>query len=234
MKRCGGCDRDLAPEAFAKDRTKRDGLQTHCRECNAARDAARYAERRATGLCTSCPALAVPGTALCPDHTAAKRARNAARYAADPEAHNAGSAAAKRRAYAAARAEGRCVWRSGRGCQSPAAEGRVLCPAHRAEAAERRARHTARAMAAICAEWEDLDAFRCWLCEGDILPGDEMHRDHIVPERHEGPAFCATTGAAMLRPSHGWCNVSRQDEHILSALDRLHPAFMTEGAAQCV
>ena len=32
-KRCTGCGRDLSPEAFHRDRTKRDGRVSQCREC---------------------------------------------------------------------------------------------------------------------------------------------------------------------------------------------------------
>ncbi|KND27525.1 endonuclease domain-containing protein [Streptomyces acidiscabies] len=46
-KYCSGCGRDLSPEAFAKDRNRRDGLQPRCRECVAEYGAAYYRRRRA-------------------------------------------------------------------------------------------------------------------------------------------------------------------------------------------
>ena len=45
-KQCAGCKRDLPPEAFARDRNRRDGLQVRCRECVAEYSAAHYRRRR--------------------------------------------------------------------------------------------------------------------------------------------------------------------------------------------
>ena len=46
VKHCSGCGRDLPPEAFAKDKNRRDGLQPRCRECVAEYGAAYYRRRR--------------------------------------------------------------------------------------------------------------------------------------------------------------------------------------------
>ncbi|WP_130339633.1 endonuclease VII domain-containing protein [Streptomyces sp. BK022] len=49
-KRCGKCERELAPAAFARDRNRGDGLQPYCRECVAKYSASHYRRRReATG-----------------------------------------------------------------------------------------------------------------------------------------------------------------------------------------
>ncbi|MEW2129756.1 endonuclease VII domain-containing protein [Streptomyces sp. NPDC005435] len=45
-KRCGKCERELTPAAFARDRNRRDGLQAYCRECVARYSAAHYRRRR--------------------------------------------------------------------------------------------------------------------------------------------------------------------------------------------
>lgn len=34
VKKCSGCKRSLAPENFSKDRKKKDGLCTNCRDCH--------------------------------------------------------------------------------------------------------------------------------------------------------------------------------------------------------
>ncbi|WP_432191842.1 endonuclease VII domain-containing protein [Streptomyces sp. bgisy027] len=47
-KQCTGCKRDLSPEAFARDKNRRDGLQVRCRECVAEYSAAHYRRRRET------------------------------------------------------------------------------------------------------------------------------------------------------------------------------------------
>lgn len=223
MKRCTGpCGETKPLDAFRRDRSRRDGRQSWCRVCVSARQAALFAERVAGGLCGKCSAPAVPGRTLCRTHAAA----HAAWQAANPEKVAAYSAASKRTAYATAKAEGRCVWRNG--CAETATDG-VLCPDHRAEQATRDVRRSARQTAAMltdCAEW---DVYRCHLCELPILPDDEMHRDHLVPENHGGGDRCETTGTTMLRPAHAFCNVSRKDEHILVAVSRLNPSF-TEGA----
>lgn len=41
-KYCGGCDRTLLVSAFAKNKAKKDGLQTRCRECKKKHDADYY------------------------------------------------------------------------------------------------------------------------------------------------------------------------------------------------
>ncbi|MFD7884732.1 endonuclease VII domain-containing protein [Streptomyces bauhiniae] len=46
VKRCGKCERELPPAAFARDRNRRDGLQVYCRECVAEYGAAHYRRRR--------------------------------------------------------------------------------------------------------------------------------------------------------------------------------------------
>ncbi|MEU6385344.1 endonuclease VII domain-containing protein [Streptomyces bauhiniae] len=45
-KRCGKCERELPPAAFARDRNRRDGLQPYCRQCVAEYGAAHYRRRR--------------------------------------------------------------------------------------------------------------------------------------------------------------------------------------------
>ncbi|MBA2812437.1 endonuclease VII domain-containing protein [Streptomyces sp. KM273126] len=45
-KKCTGCERDLPPTAFARDKNRRDGLQVRCRECVAEYSAAHYRRRR--------------------------------------------------------------------------------------------------------------------------------------------------------------------------------------------
>ena len=35
MKKCNKCGRELSEENFAKDKTKKDGLRTVCKECTA-------------------------------------------------------------------------------------------------------------------------------------------------------------------------------------------------------
>ncbi|MFG3048454.1 endonuclease VII domain-containing protein [Streptomyces sp. NPDC048202] len=45
-KRCGKCERELAPAAFARDRNRGDGLQPYCRECVAKYSASHYRRRR--------------------------------------------------------------------------------------------------------------------------------------------------------------------------------------------
>ncbi|MFK0171342.1 endonuclease VII domain-containing protein [Streptomyces sp. NPDC090306] len=47
LKRCGRCRRDLSLESFARDRNRRDGFQSYCRECVAQYSAAHYRRRRA-------------------------------------------------------------------------------------------------------------------------------------------------------------------------------------------
>ncbi|MFI8932032.1 endonuclease VII domain-containing protein [Streptomyces sp. NPDC053474] len=46
-KRCAGCKRILPTASFARDKNRRDGLQTRCRECVAEYSAAHYRRRMA-------------------------------------------------------------------------------------------------------------------------------------------------------------------------------------------
>ncbi|MFF9361327.1 endonuclease VII domain-containing protein [Streptomyces griseoluteus] len=65
-KRCGKCERELAPAAFARDRNRRDGLQPYCRECVAKYSASHYRRRReAAGKSVRERVQAPPGHKLC-------------------------------------------------------------------------------------------------------------------------------------------------------------------------
>ena len=45
LRRCSGCQRDLPPDAFNRDKKNRDGLNSYCRECHGATKKAAYAAR---------------------------------------------------------------------------------------------------------------------------------------------------------------------------------------------
>ena len=47
MKRCGRCEHWLPPEAFTPNRSRRDGLQAFCQECQRAYMRAHYEANRA-------------------------------------------------------------------------------------------------------------------------------------------------------------------------------------------
>ncbi|MBJ6638004.1 endonuclease VII domain-containing protein [Streptomyces sp. DHE7-1] len=65
-KRCGKCGRGLPPDAFARDKNRRDGLQVHCRECVARYSAAHHRRRReAMGKAVRERADVPPGHKLC-------------------------------------------------------------------------------------------------------------------------------------------------------------------------
>ena len=46
MKRCARCEADKSPDDFNKDRYKRDGLRSYCRECDRAISGERYDKAR--------------------------------------------------------------------------------------------------------------------------------------------------------------------------------------------
>ena len=217
-KKAAGLCRDCATPV-APDHTL---CETHA-AAYAVRNAARRAAKKAAGLCWNCPEPAVPGNTCCETHRADKATREAARYADNPEKARASNAVRARKSREAAKAEGRCCWKNGYGCDQPAEEGRVFCPTHRSSNAASHARRSARQTAAMLADCAELDIYRCHLCELPILPDDEMHRDHLVPVAHGGADRCEATGTTMLRPAHAYCNVSRQDDHVLVAVSRLNP-----------
>ena len=86
VKRCPKCETSKPVEAFARDRSRRDGLQPRCRECHAARHRERYA--------------ADPET-----HRQGSRDRRAANVEAERQ---------RRRAYQAANVEGRRAYNAQR------------------------------------------------------------------------------------------------------------------------
>lgn len=45
LRRCSGCQRDLPPDAFNRDKKNRDGLNSNCRECRSAANKAAHAAR---------------------------------------------------------------------------------------------------------------------------------------------------------------------------------------------
>lgn len=94
LKMCAGpCRQALPLDAFHRNKSRKDGRQPACKECRAS--------QRATD----------------PEK---ERERAAAWRAANPEKARVSKLRSARKRYAAAKAEGRCAYGSGYGCQEPA------------------------------------------------------------------------------------------------------------------
>lgn len=208
-KVCGGCREEKPREAFYKDKSKRDGLTSRCRECGKAKSNAYYAanrERRA-------------------DYYAANRERlleyHAAYYAANADAIReqqaaytaSGRRAANQRARYKARADrGLCVY-----CASPAlpdVRGRCEVHAERHRAGNARRYITART-AIVADHLEALDVPGCYLCEAPIGPDETWHVEHVVPVAHGGDEW--------VRVACADCNLTKGARFPGEVIEELHP-----------
>jgi 5-methylcytosine-specific restriction endonuclease McrA len=193
-KLCRGCDRPLPLDAFARDRSKRDGRQARCRECDAARKR-RWREENAEAV----------------------RERKRRHYAANADAErerkrrhyesNAEVIRDRVRRYREENVEAeRERWR--RYAQTP--EGRA---ATSRKEARRRARLAAAEATLTAAEWEAIleeRDHRCYVCGA---PWD--HQEHVIPLASEG----AHT-SENVRPACEPCNLSKGDASLASWLPR--------------
>lgn len=73
-KRCSKCKQTRPVTAFNRDRGSKDGLQGRCKECRKDSAAARYANRKANGLCDRCGESVVEGKTRCQKHLDVRRA----------------------------------------------------------------------------------------------------------------------------------------------------------------
>jgi len=163
LKTCTKCGRELPATVgfFPRDATKRDGLRSHCRECDAARHTAYYAA-----------------------HREEKRAQRATRYAAHSEEERARHAAYRAAhceelraymvAYNAAHREERCAYAAAYRA-AHLEERRVQSHNHRARVASAPGTHTA---ADVAAQYERQRG-RCYWCSTKV--GEAYHVDHVIP-----------------------------------------------------
>lgn len=204
-KRCSRCDTIQQPDAFHRNRSRRDGLASWCRSCNAER-AASY---RAANL-EACDARAAAWKAAHQDQVrASDRARGAARYAAnperlrawgkewleaDPERARSMKRASRQRNLDAAR-ESHANWKR----HNPE---KVRAASHR-----RRARKLAAFVEdVLLSVLVERDHDRCGICGKRVLPAARSV-DHILPLSRGGEHSYANTQLAHLR-----CN-NRRNNH---------------------
>lgn len=127
-----------------------------------------------------------------------------------------------RRRTREAKAEGRCTWMSGIGCDLPADDGFSSCAEHRAVY---RFRHQKRRQAMI-----DVYAARglvgCWMCGRPLTAsGSGFHHDHLIPRSLGGP-----DADWNLAPACGRCNVRRRAMPLLETVALHYPEGIPQGA----
>lgn len=169
-----------------EENTRRDEVQRYCRSC--LRDSQR--ERRLD------PAFRALEQSRARDLYVENREQILTRkrewYSQNRE-HVAQISGARRRAsYAAAKAEGRCAFGSGYGCNEPAHPERVMCADHQQIQNERNWVHTTESL------WDSyfergLTGDQCWLCGGEIAGDDILNHDHLHPFSSEGRTNCGTS-----------------------------------------
>lgn len=141
---------------------------------------------------------------------------------AEREAERARSAASSLRAYRNARAEGRCAYRTGRGCQRPADDGLVLCREHRERVNEKARLEVQRVCERSYAERGLRD---CWMCGGGYSAENPRQHDHLIPVSRGGP-----DDLWNLAPSCRRCNVRRGNTPLDETVARLYPDGIPAGA----
>lgn len=86
--------------------------------------------------------------------------------------------------------------------------------ANPAGVADQVARHRARKLAATVEDVQYATVLAthgrwCYLCESPVREGEELHMDHVEPLAHGG-----AHSYANVRPSHGYCNRSKNDRQL--------------------
>lgn len=119
----------------------------------------------------------------------------------------ANSRCAKRK-YQEAKDEGRCAWRSGRGCDSPAAPRRVYCDYHGTYDA-------ARSTVDYSANYLARGLTDCWICGTPFSESVKRHNDHLIPQSKGGP-----DDVWNFAPACEHCNTSRGNEDLSVTIKR--------------
>jgi hypothetical protein len=151
-------------------------------------------------------------------------------YAQNRERVNELSGNRRRASYAAAKAEGRCAFGSGYGCDKPARTGRVMCAEHQQVKNERNWVHTTESI------WDSyfergLTGDRCWLCGCEISTTDGINHDHLHPRSHGGP-----NELWNFAPAHQSCNLRRGNlplEATLTAFPEYLPEALSAIPDEC-
>ena len=205
MKACRHCGTEKEESQFYQNRSKRDGLDSQCKSCRLAYQAAHYATNRERVL-TAVAAYRVANREVIAAYQVTYRAKNkvarsarqAIRYAAHRQAILARQTA-YREANRAAIAERRAAHRQANleaarareaaYCERHRDEARARAAAyhaahplkHRANCALRRARQ--KAATAEPVDYKRIiarDAGRCYLC-GALVDQGDLHIDHVIP-----------------------------------------------------
>lgn len=119
--------------------------------------------------------------------------------------------ASSRKTYLEAKESGRCAWRGGRGCQTPARKGRVLCGHH---AREDSIRVTARVTGRFDDAYLRRGISRCWICGSEFSESNVKHNDHLIPRSLGGP-----DEPWNMAPACAYCNLSRNNTPLHTTME---------------
>lgn len=149
------------------------------------------------------------------------KARRASWTEEERQAERARLAESALRSYRRARSEGRCVYRTGRGCQRPAEDGVVLCREHREKVNEKARLEAQRVFDHSYAE---RGLRECWMCGGHYTAANPRQHDHLIPASRGGPDDLWNMAPACRR-----CNVRRGNMPLPETVARLYPQGIPAG-----
>ena len=123
--------------------------------------------------------------------------------------------------YLEAKAEGRCTWRGGSGCQEPSRPGRVLCEEHGKQDS---VRATRRVTGAYDESYAARGLSACWICGSEFTESNKKHNDHLIPRSLGGP-----DESWNMAPACAYCNMSRNNTPLNVTM--LYAAYSAEATS---
>lgn len=139
----------------------------------------------------------------------------------DPEKWREKDRAWRKAKREAAKAEGRCVYRWGYGCQESAMDGHLMCWEHRVKENKKLRERWHR-------EYEESYAERglrdCWMCGCGYTDANPRNHDHLIPRSLGGP-----DDSWNIAPACRKCNVARGNTCLAETVAQYHPNGIPDG-----
>lgn len=142
-------------------------------------------------------------------------------YRRNRDAVRAATRARNAQSYADAKAEGRCAWMHGRGCNQDALPGLTKCADHRAAQDAYNARYHSAVNDKSYVE-RGIDG-SCWMCRGAFTADNPRQHDHLIPASRGGP-----DDTWNMAPACRVCNIRRGNKPLAATVATLYPAGMPE------
>jgi len=223
LKRCTGCGETKSHSEFSKDKAQRDGLQLHCKQCNAkyrSENSDKISERRARWYRENAAKIREYQARYSRENAAKERERHARYYRENADEVRESQARYQRENPAKVR-ECQARWHQANPAKTRAEN-------HRRRATKR----------ALPSQWSDVDVQRmlaywgnrCAICEQRVEPNNAFYylaQDHWIPIT--SPECPGTVPCNMLPLCHSkignalGCNSAKHDADPIAWLHRLYP-----------